>query len=539
MTDYELCPHRNAIFNRCAGAMRLVLLATCALWCFPHIARSQTQSVDYVQPINWSRYDGMFGVKPGDTFGQSLVSVLQNQSRYELNWVPTQYEVGDNAANYAGVPYYWAYTNFNTYGYEGSIRPLSSFAYGTATLLATGTYSPSAAGVTYAEALNRTEIAIRGVAFGHRSNTQTDPRQFGGRGTSSTTWQAGYWAAHAAEAAWMLWDQLTLETRTAVANMVVYEANSYMTYTVPYWKKPDGTTNFSGDTKAEENAWNSQLPALAQAMMPDHPNVTAWRTKASELQVSSYSVQSDNTSTRLVDDQQVKAWINGFNAFPDGVVVNHSRVHPDYMVSSYTQTINVVNESLAGQYIPESTVFNIDKVYHALTELQFTSGTDSKYSTGKSILAPGGTIYQRTVDGGYTASIYYPQGNDWTYQVTDSYLNTDLIAEWLGLDEGKNFDVMGWAQARVDAMIALQNRPGHNGNIYQAGDWLTSGRGADEDLYRSNAAAWLQWWLMDNGQMSPIAGQWGAIPVAEPSSLALVGLAAGTFAIAGWHKRRR
>jgi len=392
--------------------------------------------------------------------------------------------------------------------------------------------------VTYADALNQTELAIRGVAFGHRSNTQTGTRQFGGRGTSNTTWQAGYWAAHAAEAAWMLWDQLTPETRSAVANMVVYEANSYMTYTVPYWKKPNGATKFSGDTKAEENAWNSQLPALAQAMMPDHPNVTAWRTKASELQVSAYSVQSDNTNTTLVDGRQVQDWIDGFNAFPDGLVVNHDRVHPDYMVSSYAQTINVVNESLAGQYIPESTVFNIDKVYHALTELQFTSGPDAKYGTGNPILASGGTIYQRTADGEYVANVYYPQGNDWTYQVTDSYLNTDLIAEWLGVDEGKDFDAMGWAQARVDAMIALQNRPGHNGNIYQAGDWLGSSRGADEDLYRSNAAAWLQWWLMENDQMSPIAGQWGAVSVAEPNSSALVWTAAVVLVLACWRKYR-
>ena len=173
-------------------------------------------------------------------------------------------------------------------------------------------------------------------------------------------------------------------------------------------------------------------------------------------------------------------------------------------------------ESLAGRYIPQSTVFNIDNVYRALTELEFTPGPDTLYETGRTILAPGGTIYKRTPGGGYDANVYYPHGNDWTYQVTDSYLNIDLVAEWLGWDDGKSFDAMGWAQARVDALLALQNRPGHDGNVYQEGDWIGGDRGVDEDLYRSNAAAWLHWWLMQNDEMSPIADHWGALPPPIP-----------------------
>ena len=492
-------------------------LVVSAILLVPCYAVGQLSSVDYVQPVNWSRYDGMFRVKPGDTFGQSLVGMLQNESRYELNWVSTQYSVSNDVASFPGTPYYNAYTNFETYGYEGSIRPLASFAFGTAVLIATGVYSESkAGGVTSAEALHQTELAIRGVAFAHRANKSTTPH-FGGRGRSRDKWQAAHWATQAARAAWLLWDQLSPETRAAVADMMIYEADSFTTYRVPYWKTPGGDTISPGDTKAEENAWDAQLPALAQTMMPGHPNVDAWRTKASELQVSAYSRQSATTSLTLVDGKPAKEWLNGFNAFDNGVVVNHRRIHPDYMVSIATQASSIIYESLAGQYIPQSTVFNVDNVYRALTEVQFSPGADTIYETGKPLLAPGGTICRRTADGGYDGNVYYPQGNDWTNQVTDTYLNVDLIAEWLGLDEGKNLDAMGWAEARVDAMIALQNRPGHNGNVYQPGDWFTSGHGADEDLYRSNAAAWLQWWLMQHGKMSPIADHWGALP--EPVSV--------------------
>ncbi|MBN2022769.1 MAG: hypothetical protein JW809_08225 [Pirellulales bacterium] len=491
------------------GSIVPALCAALAIGLAPRAAGAGV--ADYVRPVNWSRFKGTFGVPAGDTFGQSLVGLLQNESRYELGWVPTQYAVAANAPGFVGVPYYNAYTNFSTYGYEGSVRPLAGFAYGTAALLATGTYSEDVAGLTAAEALHRTEMAIRGVAFAHRANKSSDPR-FGGRGSTSSTWQAAHWASHTMLAAWLLWDDLSPETRAAVANMAIHEANSTAGYTVPYWKTPTGDDISPGNTRAEENSWNAELPALAQAMMPDHPNVAAWRQKASELQVSSYSRQSDNTSQELVDGRPVQDWLNGFNAFEDGVVVNHSRVHPDYMVSSYLQTSAVIYESLAGQCIPQSTVFNIDVVYQALTELEFTPGPDALYGTGKTIYSPGGTIYKRTSSGGYTAVVYYPQGNDWTYQVTDSYLNIDLVAEWLGLDQGKDFDAMGWAQARVDAMLVLQNRPGHDGNVYQEGDWIGGDRGVDEDLYRGNAAAWLHWWLMQHDQMSPIADRWGPLP---------------------------
>jgi Domain of unknown function (DU1801) len=147
------------------------------------------------------------------------------------------------------------------------------------------------------------------------------------------------------------------------------------------------------DTKAEENAWNSMLLASAQAMMPHHPNVAKWRQKASEYQISAYSPQSDLTNSMLVDGKAAKDWLQGYNVFADGVLVNHNRVHPDYMLAQETCFASMVAVSLARQYIPQSMVFNTDLAYRALTEVQFTPGADSSYGTGKAVAAPGGTIY--------------------------------------------------------------------------------------------------------------------------------------------------
>jgi hypothetical protein len=171
----------------------------------------------------------------------------------------------------------------------------------------------------------------------------------------------------------------------------------------------------------------------------------------------------------------------------------------------------MVAVSLAGQYIPQSMVFNADLAYRALTEVRFTPGTDTKYGTRKAIAAPGGTIYYRTADGGYSADTYYPQGSDWTTKMTDGYLNMDLAATQLGFDAGKPFSAMGWAKARAQSLLALQNRAGHDGNIYQAGDWTAKYRGTDEVIFQSNAQAWMQWWLMQNHLMSPVGDHWGPV----------------------------
>jgi hypothetical protein len=70
---------------------------------------------------------------------------------------------------------------------------------------------------------------------------------------------------------------------------------------------------------------------------------------------------------------------------------------------------------------------------------------------------------------------------------------------------------MGWANARAQGLFALQNRAGHDGNLYERGDWTAQYRGTDEVIFESNARARLQWWLMQNHLMSPIGNDWSPV----------------------------
>ena len=466
----------------------------------------------FVQPVDWTRFADKMGVRAGDTFGQTLVTVLQNEARYELNWVNTDQQVVNNLPGWNGVDCY--YPRFSDYGYESAVRPLTGFAYSMAAMLKTDIYSSSVGALSNADALHRVELAIRGAVFTHVANTPSGYTGYQWGQGSGGAWEGAYWGAQVAQAAWWLWGDLSSETKLAVAKMVEHDANAFIVRTVPYWTDKNGKVVSPGDTKAEENAWNSELLAVAQAMMPNHPAAPQWRQKASEYQVSVYSRPADLTNISLVDGIPVKDWLNGYNVFNDGVLVNHNRVHPDYILSDGPRFASMVSLSLARQYIPQSMLFNAELEYRTVTEVQFTPGPNP-YGDG-TILAPGGTIYYRLPDGTYTADIYYPQGTDWTTKVTDMQLNTDLNAEHFGLDAGKSFDAMGWASARVSALRALQTRSGHDGNIYQSGDWKPAYRGQDEVIFQSNGEAWMQWWLMQNNAMSPIGDHWGAVQ--EPSS---------------------
>ena len=104
----------------------------------------QTQ---YVKPVDWTKYAGKTGVQAGDTFGQTLTTVIQNEAvRTEL----AQYPAGlQHVQGWEGSSCY--YPQFSpSYSVIEAVRPLASIAYATAVQIKTGIYSPSVAGVSAA-----------------------------------------------------------------------------------------------------------------------------------------------------------------------------------------------------------------------------------------------------------------------------------------------------------------------------------------------------------------------------------------------------
>jgi hypothetical protein len=476
--------------------------------------------VEQVRPIQWSKFKSGPSVLPGDDFGEKLVDLLQRHSRYVLRQIDHDYSIADDLPTFTGVKCYYPFAHHDSTEY--SIRPLGDLALGIAVMLKTGIYSTKEAALDEKDALHRAELAIRGIALTHRANRMTG-RNWGGRCSNSTCWQAAYWASLAAQASWMLWDDLHDDTRLAVARMVEYEADSFRKYRVPYWKNADGVEIHPGDTKSEENAWNARLLAVAQAMMPNHADIAHWREKASELQVSAYCRPSDLTNGTAVDGKPVREWINGSNMTEDGVLVNHGMIQPDYIACDAELRGNTaIVTALARQQTPASTLFNASVVYCALTELGFKPGKSS-YSTGE-IKSPGGPIYIRTGSGkntAYSPRVFYPQGGDWVRDdipiIMGAHLNEDVFADVFELDKGKSFNALGWARVRVDRMLEMQRRSDGAGNVYQLGDWLADYYSTEQVLFETNASTWLMWWLFQHGKISPIGPGWAPLPQSQTS----------------------
>ena len=132
----------------------------------------------------------------------------------------------------------------------------------TAIAVATGAHNDTSVGRTKDEAIRYTDWLVRSIACDHVAVT---PGGWGGG------WQTAHWAMLAGEAAWLIWDQLTPQTREYVAQMIVYEADAQLTKPVAYWADANGTVVSKGDTHAEEDSWNAALLELAVDMMPRHP----------------------------------------------------------------------------------------------------------------------------------------------------------------------------------------------------------------------------------------------------------------------------
>jgi len=447
---------------------------------------------EQIVPIDMSRFTGVRGVDSKDEIGAGLARILRYQSRHLLRWLAADHEIKSELPEWKGVPCY--YPAFN-HGWEQSVRPLSHIAWGVAVTIMTGVYSPEIAGISQAEAIARLELAIRGAAFTHLVNTASGKRW-------GDMWQSAYWSSEIAEATWFLWDRLSDKTKLAVAKMLEHEADRFIDYTVPYYGDRTGRVIRPGNTAAEENAWNSRILMAAVCMMPKHHNKGKWYTKACELMISAYSRPSDLNNSTIIDGKPVKDWINGYNALEPGLVINHGRVHPDYMACIYFNCTTTLDCSLANVRVPQSAYFNLDVVYGALTSRKFIPGPSPW--TSNQIQQPGGTIYRRKVDGEYDPATYYPESADWTSVSYDNMM-LDLYAKLRGLDAGKNFDCLGWVRARMAEIIKLQNRPGHDGNIYEKGDWLTDYRNTDAVSFQAIAEAWMLWWLMQQNMVSPVA----------------------------------
>lgn len=375
---------------------------------------------------------------------------------------------------------------------ELAIRRPAMAALAVAIGLRTDAYDHVAVGRTRNEALQYVDFLVRSIACQHASVT---PR--GGWGWG---WQTAHWANLTAEAAWLVWDDLPTQTRAYVTSMVLSEAAYRMSIKADYWRALSGEVNpgRDGNTAAEEVAWNSAFLDLAAAMYPDAPQARRYRAAAVQLQSAAFAVPADLTGDTVINGVRVADRIDGTNALPDGTVVNHHRIHPDYMGNIQHLWWSYDFAALSGSPVPQAAGTHAALVYDAFTTVNFTPGEESAADNGREYVAPGGTIYSPT--GSDPSVIYYPDGTDWGPARWAPFMSLDAHADAYGLAPGAAWPAEEALRAHTSGQMALVARSGtDDGRTYSVDPAVAlredNYEGREEYAAQQLATTWLALYL--------------------------------------------
>ena len=416
----------------------------------------------FVVPFSWKKNNPQLS----DKFSIEVRNLLLSANKFALNgWYKDKKKFDSQKGEYLSF-------GGRT---EAQIRPVSHQVFALAVSLKWRVYDSAMTGVAAQEALSRTSHMIKSLCHYHKANA--------GKNGWGDAWQSALWASQTALAGWFLWDSLDESTRDDLGRMMAHEADRFLNYNVPYYKDKTGRVITPGDSKAEENAWNSTILVAANVMMPSHPHWKQWNDKAIELQLSSYATPHDNERSEVWNGFPLNQ-LNGSNMEEDGTVINHNIIHPDYMVAIMGSATNAWIYALGGMKSPLASLFNGDRVYQAMTDLKIKDGR---------------TMYV-SENGTATVKMYYPQGNDWGNFRQANYWLMDIMADLFEWDKKCSIKAREWAAVRNNEMKRMQDRSS-SGQYYQdmAEDSFPS---REEWISYHLAFGYLGLWLHENSLIS-------------------------------------
>ena len=266
------------------------------------------------------------------------------------------------------------------------------------------------------------------------------------------------WAAYVGLAAWLHWEVVAEEHRPRIVAMLAAEADAVAAGEMPYYRNRAGVVQFPGDTKAEENSWRARVLHLVPAMLPGHPRVRAWTEAALAFLISSYARPIDVVSDEVLHGRRLNDWLAGSNVDDTGLLVNHGRIQPDYMITPH-HAAAALHYRLAGGAVPRAALHNLDLVYGYLADHHFR------------------------LDG----SVDYPQGSTWGTRRRIHFLLNDVEARVLGTDWRSRHGAVTWERIHGDEVLAMIARS-EDGRVYVDPDEFISAQREEEALERAGQA---------------------------------------------------
>ena len=357
-----------------------------------------------------------------------LICLLDFERYAELNW---------HTAAYSNAPADSGYFGDGASGGNGGLRASCGTAVAYAVLA-----EAFPAATNRATRLDRVRQALNYAANTHVSGAQlcVNGKHWGHE------WQSAFWAGHMGIACLVAQADLPAGTIEAVKRAVADEAN--------YRAGIPPASGYVNDTKAEENAWNSHVVALAAAWMPTHTNAGLWLRSAKQYLVNTHTVAQTN-------GDPLASWITTVTHYPDFALENHAFYHPGYkacsgeMVGDSWLMARLANPAIAAELEP----FAAHNVLAAWTNYTYA-----------------------LLDSG---EVHFAAGEDW--DLNDYDQNTYLA--WVAAHF--NDPLARWADDRVSQLVRYRQALSGDGRFVGDATALGFTREAVQ-AYRS-ALAWLHW----------------------------------------------
>jgi hypothetical protein len=309
---------------------------------------------------------------------------------------------------------------------EVPIRGQASALYATAIALESGYYSPAKTGVSAEEARRRTVAWTTGLAESYA------------RGSWGRSWQSPLWVNYLGYGARRVWPSLPARTQDLVTAAVASEADHLLAESPRHYRDSLGRIVNPGDSQSEENAWSASLLLFAAREFPSNPHAAQWESHGRVFLVNAYAAPD-----QVGGDPRVA----GSNINPNGTVVNHTIIHPDYMLAQaeFIAKIALVSAD-TGTQMPPETRNNQALIWNALTRVSFPVKRYAK---------PGGTIYRwGPKRRSQTSAMYFPQGNDWGQYRRFNAAQMDVEVFAAGLD----WRSYSWATQHMNYVLKQQSR---------------------------------------------------------------------------------
>ena len=270
---------------------------------------------------------------------QTYLQCLTNFETYaESIWQP---------ATYSGAPADSGYWGDGGNSGNGGIRGNGGVAVAYATLVVALPNDPRTAtrlsrirqALNYDVATHVTgsQNTVNGGKWGWSSGSLATCTSQGG-----ADWQSAEWAGSMGLACLLVQSNLPAQTVTGVQAVVASEATHRASI-------PPCTRILSdGDTKAEENAWDGNILALAAAWMTNDVNASNWLSAAKSYLVNTYTVAEPDLITPNTNGDPLASWISTVTVFPSYALENHGFYHPTYeMVAGMSAGDSLLMASLA------------------------------------------------------------------------------------------------------------------------------------------------------------------------------------------------